>query len=40
MNINGNDLEKKSPFSFFPQKRETEKARLLVKTQSHKDAKS
>ena len=27
MNINGNDLEEKSPFSFFPQKRETEKAR-------------
>ena len=29
MNINGNDLERKSPFSFLPQKRETEKARRL-----------
>ena len=27
MNINGNDLEKKSPFSFSRKKRETEKAR-------------
>ena len=30
----------RKPFSFFPQKRETEKARRLVKTQSLKDAES
>ena len=28
------------PFSFLPQKRETEKARRLEKTQRHKDAES